>query len=132
MAAEFVTDVTALMIAVSSLLGVVGSIVVAVASKLKASKAQSIALQVGESLKETDKWVLENEGKLVTILEVGYNLSPQEAKERAETYAELIKKYNGDLRAATEELKKLYGPLDIPAPPAVTANPLNLTRKNIP
>ncbi len=129
MVAEFVTDVTALMIAVTSLLGVVGSIVVAVSSKLKASRAKDIAIQVGESLKETDKWVLENEGKLVTILEVGYNLSPEEAKKRAETYSELIKKYNGDLRAATEELKKLYGPLDIPAPPPA---PVNLTRSAIP
>jgi len=130
MVAEFVTDVTALMIAVTSLLGVVGSIVVAVASKLSASRAKEVALQVGESLKETDKWVLENEGKLVTILEVGYNLSPQEAKERADTYSQLIKKYNGDLRAATEELKKLYGPLDIPTPPQ--PGPLNLTRRDIP
>jgi len=130
MVAEFVTDVTALMIAVTSLLGVVGSIVVAVASKLSASRAKEVALQVGESLKETDKWVLENEGKLVTILEVGYNLSPQEAKERADTYTQLIKKYNGDLRAATEELKKLYGPLDIPTPPQ--PGPLNLTRRDIP
>jgi hypothetical protein len=114
MVTEFVADTTALIIAVSSMLGVIGSIVVAVAAKFGASKAKDIAVTVGQSLKETDKWVLENEGKLVTIMEVGYNLAPQEAKDRVAQYQELIRKYNGDLRAATEELKKLYGPFSVP------------------
>ena len=114
MVTEFVADLNSIILAATALLGAIGSIVVAIASHLKAGKAKDLALQVGEGLKETDKWVLENEAKLVTILEVGYNLSPTEAKEAASKYAELVKKYDGDLRAATAELKKLYGPLEIP------------------
>lgn len=111
---SFVEDTSGLIIAVSTLLGVVGSIVVAVASKFASSKAKDIAIQVGEGLKETDKWVLENEQKLVTVLTVAYNLTPQEQKDAAAKYQELIKKYNGDIAKVTEELRKLYGTLEIP------------------
>lgn len=111
---SFVEDTSSLIIAVSTLLGVVGSIVVAVASKFSASKAKEIAIQVGQGLKETDKWVLENEQKLLTVLTVAYNLTPQEQKDAAAKYQELIKKYNGDIVRVTEELRKLYGTLEIP------------------
>lgn len=111
MVSEVVSDVNALILAVTGLLGAIGSIVVAVATKFHLN---SKIVQVGQSLEETDKWVLENQGKLQTILEVGYNLSPAEAKTALGKYQELIKKYNGDLQAATAELRKLYGPLSIP------------------
>jgi len=114
MVTEFVADTTSLIIAVSSLLGVVGSIVVAVAAKFGASRAKEVAIQVGNGLKETDKWVLENEAKLVTVMEVGFNLAPAEAKEAAAKYQELIRKYSGDLVAVREEMKRLYGVLEIP------------------
>jgi hypothetical protein len=112
--AEFLADTTALITAIGALAGVIGTLVVAVSGFFKASRAKEVAVRIGEGLKETDKWVLENEQKLVTVLTVAYNLTPQEQKDAAQKYSELIAKYNGDIRAVTEELKKLYGPAGVP------------------
>jgi len=116
MVSEFVADLTSIITAIGIAAGVIGSIVLSIASRMKAGKAHDMAVEVGEGLKETDKWVLENQAKLSTVLEVGYALTPEEAKKRVDDprVAELIKKYNGDLVAVTAELKKLYGPLEIP------------------
>lgn len=109
MVSELVTDINALIVSVGALLGAVGTIVLGVSAWLKAGKAKEVAEKVGNGLKETDLWIAENEQKLLTVLEVSYNLAPAQAKEAAEKYRELIVKYNGDLEAVRAELEKLYG-----------------------
>lgn len=113
MVAEIVTGTDLLIQNVARLIEVIIPIAIAVATYLKLNPKIIGALQ---SIKETDKWVLENEGKLLTVLEVSYNLTPEQAKAYVDDprVKELIAKYNGDLRQVTEELKKLYGPLEIP------------------
>ena len=106
---ELVTDANTLITSIGALAGTIGAIIVAISSHLKAGKAKDLATKIGNGLEETDRWIAENEQKLLTVLTVTYNLTPAEQKQAAEKYAELIKKYSGDLDKVKAELDQLYG-----------------------
>ena len=101
MAAEYIE----MIVAVTALLGTVGGILTLFA-KTRA---------IGESLKKTDAWVLENEQKLLQVAEASESLAsklaPNQVAQAQALFKELVVKYKGDIEAAKADLELIYGPL---------------------
>lgn len=94
-----------MVVAVTALLGTIGGILTLFA-KTRA---------IGQSLKETDAWVLENEAKLLQIAQASESLAnkvaPEQVAQAKAKFNELVYKYKGDLEAAKADLEIIYGPL---------------------
>lgn len=99
-------DITALVVAVGVLLGTVGGIVTMLVPYIRrlSKEAGDKAAIVGESLKETDRWILENQQKLTTAISVVANLSPTAKAE--------LEKQGLNIVAMTEELVTINDELD--------------------
>jgi|SRR5688500_5518858 len=82
--------------------------------------------QLGQSLKETDAWVLENQAKILQIAEASERLAakvaPEQVAEARVKFSELVYKYKGDLEAAKADLELIYGPLGELLAPVVKEN----------
>ncbi|MGD1837054.1 MAG: hypothetical protein ACPKPY_03230 [Nitrososphaeraceae archaeon] len=108
-----VESTIALITAVSTLLGTIGGlIIVFVKAKQNITSTKheidDKLIKVGESLDQTDDWILENQEKLTTVARVVTNLSP-DAKKILEEQGVNIDKATIEINRIKDELSMLKG-----------------------
>lgn len=115
---SIIENTTALITASSALLGSLGGIIVAVVGYVaNRTKGNAISAnlkktlddleKVGMSLQKTDKWVLENEGNLATLIKVVSEMSPDVKKTLQDKNLE-IKRLEEEITKAKQELDTIY------------------------
>lgn len=113
---DVVQNATGLVIAIASILGAVGGIIVAVAGFLKSrglikegdEQLYNVVMESGQGLQGTDRWIQENVDKINILGSVITNLSP-EARKALEAQGHKIEEWKKDAEETKRELDRLYG-----------------------
>lgn len=112
------SNVTALVVAIGTLLGAVAAIATSVIGIIKANtgdkfisdKAATEVTAVANSLKETDYWIHENQQKITSLASAIASISP-DAKQHLEDNGMNIQAMTADLNQISEELKRVHAML---------------------
>lgn len=111
----FAESSTGLITAIGILIGAAAPLVIAIAGYMKAGKAKDIATTAGQGMTLFGQKTNEYADRIKNILQAGYNLSPEQAKEAANSVVDDIDKLTTQIQVGTQQFNVIRDNLPLEA-----------------
>ena len=111
----FASSSTELILAVGALVGVLGPLIIAIAGYMKAGRAKDIATAAGQGATLASQKSVEYADRIRSILQAGYNLTPEEQKKVLDAVTPDMDKLREQVKVGTEQIRIISDNLPLEA-----------------